>query len=122
MSGKYRVIILDECQTLTKEAKTMLLKPLEQEVSTVAWILCTMDVKSLDKALRDRCMAFELKPMGQGERRELVERAAAHLNYLGDTSRFLRSLDAKNVESARDVLRCFEKLCNGMSAEDAVGE
>jgi hypothetical protein len=50
----------------------------------------------------------------------LVSRAAKHLDYTEDTTRFLQQLEAKEVYSARDILGSFEKHANGMRAEDAV--
>jgi DNA polymerase III gamma/tau subunit len=121
MRGKYRVIILDEAQALTDAAKSALLKPLENDSDPVnVWILCTMEVKKLHRALRDRCKAFELKEMGPQERRELVARAAKHLGYTDDTDRFIRQLDAKEAVSARDIFASFEKYADGMRAEDAL--
>src|SRR5262249_48659662 len=62
MSGKYRVIILDEAQALSEAAKSVLLKPLENDADPVnVWILCTMDVSKLNRALRDRCTSFKLR-------------------------------------------------------------
>lgn len=120
MVGKYRVIILDEAHMLSEEAKTLLLKPLEEEVSTTAWILCTTDLKKLPKPLRDRCTAqFYLKGMGARERRELVSRAASHLGYTEDTAKFLRAIE--EVSSARDILAAFERVYRGMPVEEAVG-
>jgi len=120
-SGEFRIIIMDEVQQLTDEAKSLLLKPLEEESSTTVWILCTMDVKKLDRALRDRCTTFHLKDMGQQERHELVRRAATYLDYRGDTTKFLRAIDRDELFSARDVLGAFERFANGVPVEDAVG-
>lgn len=123
MNGKYRAIILDEAQALSEAAKSVLLKPLENPNDDAnVWILCTMDVTKLHRALRDRCTSFKLKGMGPNERREIVTRAAKHLGYTDDTNtnRFLRELDAKEVYSARDILGSFEKLADGMRAEDAL--
>lgn len=120
MTGKYRVIILDEAQALTDDARSVLLKPLEEN-STNVWVLCTMEVKKLNQALRDRCVSFPLRGMGSRERTLLVSRAAEFLGYTGDTSRFLRVINDKDLISARDVLGSFEKFANGMAAEDTVG-
>ena len=120
MYGKYRVIILDEAQALTEEAKSILLKPMEDEQSINVWILCTMDKDKIHPALRDRCDSFGLSKMGPDERKQLVERAAKHLGYTEDTTRFLRVMENNQMYSARDVLGAFEKLANGMSAEAAV--
>jgi DNA polymerase-3 subunit gamma/tau len=122
MTGKYRVIILDEAQVLTPEAKSLLLKTLEGEASVNVWILCTMNVKSLDKALRDRCPAhFHLNGLGPAERQELVSRAVNYLGYAGDTAKFLKTLDQAAPSSARDVLSAFERFANGVPASEAVG-
>jgi DNA polymerase-3 subunit gamma/tau len=118
MHGRHRVIILDEAQALTGEAKSLFLKTLEAGGSVNVWILCTMDVKALPQALRDRCKHFPLKPMGAAERKELVARAARHLEYTGDTTKFLRKIDQSNLPSARDVLGQFEDYVNGVPLED----
>jgi DNA polymerase-3 subunit gamma/tau len=121
MHGKFRVIILDEAQALTDAAKSALLKPLEDHNDSVnVWILCTMDETKLHRALRDRCTSFKLKKMGSHERRELVARAAKHLQYTADTGSFLKEIEAKEVYSARDIFASFEKYADGMRAEDAL--
>jgi len=120
MTGKYRVFIIDEAQSLTEDAKSILLKPLEDEDTSAVWILCTMDKSKIHPALRDRCDSFGLSKMGPDERKQLVERAAKHLGYTKDTTLFLRVMENNQMYSARDVLGAFEKLANGMSAEAAV--
>jgi replication-associated recombination protein RarA len=120
LHGTYRIIIIDEAQQLTEQVKTLLLKPLEQEQSCNVWILCTMDVTKLDRALRDRCARFHLEGMGPNERRQLVERAAERLGYTGDTAKFLNVINDRGRVSAREILGDFEMFANGMPIE-AVG-
>jgi replication-associated recombination protein RarA len=122
-TGDHRVIILDEAQQLTKEAQSLLLNEFERRWTDTGpvWILCTTEKDKVIKALRDRCAAtFKLEAMGPSERRELVARAARHLNYTGDTNRFIKLLDAHEVFSARDVLAAFERFYHGMPVEEAV--
>lgn len=38
---KYRVLVLDEAQELTKQAASVLLKPLEEPPASTIWIICT---------------------------------------------------------------------------------
>lgn len=121
MHSKYRVLILDEAQALTGPAKSALLKPLENDGDPInVWILCTSEVEKLNHALRDRCKSFKLKGMGQQQRQELIERAAKHLGYTNDTRSFLREANAKEAYSARHIFGSFEKLADGMRAEDAL--
>lgn len=124
MYGEHRVIILDEAHQLTKEAQSLLLNEFEAEWDDhgPVWILCTTKIEDVLKPLRDRCPAnFKLEPMGPAERRELVERAAKHLKYTGDISRFVKRLDTLEVFSARDILAGFERLNQGVPVEEAVG-
>jgi DNA polymerase III delta prime subunit len=123
MTGKHRVIILDEAHQLTKPAQNLLLNEFEREwgESGPVWVLCTMSRDEVIKPLRDRCPAsFKLEEMGSAERRELVERAARHLNYTGDVNRFIKRLDTLQVYSGRDILAAFERLYHGVPAEEAV--
>lgn len=123
MAGKYRVVILDEAQQLSKAAKTLLLKPLERdgEVTTV-WIICTTEVKSLPQALCDRCTGqFHLRAMNSRDRQMLVLRAAEHLHYEKDTTRFLREIEQQGIGSARKILDSFERFADGVSIDDAIG-
>lgn len=120
--SKYRVYIMDEAQMFTDDARSLLLGPLEEQDSDRVWILCTMDVDNLDRALRDRCTAkFQLKGMGPFERRQLVDRAAKYIGYGGDTTKFLKAIDDQKLYSARDILGAFERFANNVPVEEAVG-
>jgi replication-associated recombination protein RarA len=124
MTGDHRVIIIDEAHQLTKPAQHLLLNEFEKVWGDTGpiWVLCTTKFDDVLKPLRDRCPAsFKLEAMGPAERRELVERAAKHLDYTGDTSRFIKRLDALEVFSARDVLGAFERFYQGVPIEEAVG-
>lgn len=119
--SKYRVYIMDEAQQFTDDARSLLLGPLEEQGSDCIWILCTMDVGKLDRAIRDRCVQFHLKDMGPLERRKLVDRAAKYLGYTGDMTKFLKVIDQQELFSARDILGAFERFANSMPVEEAVG-
>ena len=120
MSGTHRIIILDEAQALTSEVKSLLLKPLEDRRQVNVWILCTMDVKNLHPALRDRCESFKLNGMGENEKGQLVSRAAEYLKYTGNTDQFLRGI--KRMTSAREILDAFEQVANGTPVDIVLGE
>lgn len=114
-SGKYRGIILNEAHQLTEEAQTLLLQPFEETQGSI-WILTTTKPDKLLEALCDRCQHFHLKNMEPDEHRQLVERAAKHLNYSGDTTKLLADLKRDRIGSARKVYRDVEKLISKTSA------
>lgn len=121
MFGNYRVTILDEAHQLTKQAQTALLKPFEQSTPMV-WILCTTELKDIQDPLRDRCgTQIFMQPMNDAGRRELVARAARYLNYNGDTTRFLNTINKQDVGTARNVLNAFQRFVDGIPFNEAVG-
>src|SRR5271166_541516 len=71
MLGTYKVVILDECQQLTKEAQQILLKELEVPMSPTVWILCTTDPEKINQGVRDRCFPVEVVGLNAEERHEL---------------------------------------------------
>ncbi len=63
MGGTARIWIIDECQMLTKEAQSALLKTVEEPVVTTYFFLCTTDPQKLLPTLRGRCLEVDLEPV-----------------------------------------------------------
>jgi len=62
-SGRYRVIILDECHMLSKFAQSSLLKLLEEPPKNVVFILVTTDPANLSETIRSRCMTMQFRKL-----------------------------------------------------------
>lgn len=60
-----RVIVLDECHTLSAQAWQALLKPLEEPGRQNFWVLCTTELRKVPKNVQSRCQTFELKKVPQ---------------------------------------------------------
>ena len=69
MSG-IRVWLLDECHKMSGDAQSALLKALEDPPSHVYFMLATTDPQKLLKTIRNRCVHFEVQPLGNSEIRE----------------------------------------------------
>ena len=124
LSGKYKVLVLDEAQRLTEAAQNVLLKPLEEANSPTVWIFCTTEPKKIIKPLQDRCLRFELKLMDESGIHTLLERAYNSLGtFAYDHIRPLqRALADAGVVSPREILMAVERFAAGMPAEQAVLE
>ena len=122
MVGKFRVFLLDEAHTITGAAQEALLKPLESTWTSAVWILCTDQPEKLGQPLRDRCTAhFVLQEMARDERRELILRAARHLNHNHNLTDFLAAVEEARLASARGIFKAFERFHSGIPARAAVG-
>lgn len=65
LEGDSKVYILDEAHMITKEAANALLKPLEDNLSHVFFVLCTTDPQKLLPTIRSRCQQFQVKPLSE---------------------------------------------------------
>lgn len=119
MTGKVRVILLDEAHQLSKPAQNVLLKPFEQEVSPILWIICTTETAKIIPALQTRCQIFTVARLNKKSTHQLLERAAAHLGH-SDFSDFESVAIREHLDQPRPLLNAFENYHNGMTAEEAV--
>ena len=59
--GKYKVLILDEIQAMSKAGAQSLLKILEEPPHYVRFVFCTTEIKKILVTLLSRCSRFDLK-------------------------------------------------------------
>ena len=119
MSGKLRVIILDEAHMLSKSAQNVLLKPFEQANSATLWIICTTETSKIIPALVTRCQRFDLKRMNKKDIHTLLVRAG---EYTGKTdfADFEAIAIRENLNQPRPLLNAFGNYAAGMPAAEAV--
>ncbi|QJT71200.1 holliday junction ATP-dependent DNA helicase [Vibrio phage vB_VcorM_GR11A] len=117
---KLRIIFLDECHMLTKEAANALLKPLEEPPEDTLWILGTTNPEMIPntKAICGRCAQFNL---GEPHPKHVAQR-------LGDIAK-LEGINKVVPESAlmelaqasgghiRDAVKMLEALNNLIQME-----
>ena len=63
VSGKFKVIIIDEVHMLTTQAFNALLKTLEEPPQHVKFILATTDVHKVPQTIISRCQRFDFLPL-----------------------------------------------------------
>lgn len=67
---KYRVLVLDEAQELTKQAASVLLKPLEEPPASTIWIICTTAKDKILPTLQSRCFNLPLSLVSAEDTRQ----------------------------------------------------
>lgn len=63
LGGEKRVILIDECQMLSKSSWSALLKPMEDAPEGWHWILCTTEPHKVPIANRNRCHHIEVQSL-----------------------------------------------------------
>jgi hypothetical protein len=121
LTHERRVFILDEAQKLTDPAQQALLKPLEDTAGSTVFIFCTTEPTKLIKALRDRCLAYELCPLPDDLVHSFLKWVASYTGQrellLGD---FLRAVDLSDLRAPREIIMACERRIAGLSPEEAV--
>lgn len=104
-----KVLILDECHMLTKQAQAVLLKLIEDPPNNSIFILVTTDVSKLESTVLSRCLRVDLRPISKPE-------MARNLAYVLDsenctyTQTFMDRLLQQSNGSLRDTQQIVEAL------------
>lgn len=80
LSGKPRVIIVDEAHALTSDAVNALLVPLERGSPDTVWVFSTTEANRLTVPLKRRFRIFNLDPVSPADLVTVLQRAAARLS------------------------------------------
>jgi len=71
--SKKRVIVIDECQQLTKSAWNSALKSIEEPPAGVHWIFCTSEGSKVPASIRSRCHEHVLGELQEEDISEILE-------------------------------------------------
>jgi DNA polymerase-3 subunit delta' len=71
-TGRYKVVIIDDADTMTPQAQNALLKTLEEPPSDTVFILISRSKSALLPTIVSRCRVLEFKPLKPAEVRAVV--------------------------------------------------
>ncbi|MFH1332225.1 MAG: replication factor C small subunit [archaeon] len=111
----FKIIFLDECDSLTKEAQQALRRTMENFTNSTRFVLsCNYSSKIIDP-IQSRCTIFRFKPLGKEHIKEIIEEIAKHEKIKVDK----KATDALYEVSNGDVRRMENILqsCAAMSKE-----
>ena len=110
ISGKSKVVFIDEAHQLTKEAQEALLKSTEDPPSHVYWVFCTTEPQNIRTALSRRLFKVNIPPLNNDESLALLKKVIAGEGL--DKSRYSKHVVAKACQlaggSAGRLLQIFE--------------
>ena len=112
ISGKSKVVFIDEAHQLTKEAQEALLKSTEDPPSHVYWVFCTTEPQNIRTALSRRLFKVNIPPLNNDESLALLKKVIAGEGL--DKSRYSKHVVAKACQlaggSAGRLLQVFESI------------
>ena len=105
--SKYKIFILDECQSLTLSSNNALLKVLEEPLSTNIFILCTTNPEKLLPTIKTRVQTFRFNGLTIEQIKDRLRYIATQENIVvDDKSLLLLSNRAKG--SMRQAIQYLE--------------
>ena len=121
MTGRYKVVILDEAHRLTGPAQNVLLTPTENATSTI-WIICTTDPDKIIEALHRRATKFRMQPLNAVHIQDFLYRAIAAAGYAAppDFERVVDAVVQSGITSSGVILQALEKYLTGSPVQEAL--
>lgn len=81
-TGKWRVVILDECHSMSREAYNALLKMLEEPPERTIFVLVTTEPKKILKTVRSRSLPFQFRTVAPAAIGEFLWKICAEEQFV----------------------------------------
>jgi DNA polymerase-3 subunit gamma/tau len=121
ISGRYRVIVLDECHQLSKQGQNAFLKTLESPPKSVVFILATTEPNKLLDTIISRCIHLRFKGIRTEDLCDRLSKIAALENLT--VSREAVTLLAQSCDgSLREALQLLDQFGGDDITIDAIRE
>jgi DNA polymerase-3 subunit gamma/tau len=101
ISGRFRVVILDECHQLSKQSQNAFLKTLEAPPASVVFVLATTEPNKLLDTIISRCIHLRFKRIRTED--------------LSDRLAYIAALE--NLTVSRDAVTLLAQSCDGSLRE-----
>jgi len=115
----FKIVYLDECDALTKEAQQALRRTMENYTQTCRFILsCNYSSKIIDP-IQSRCAVFRFRPLDKEEMLEVISGIAASegLKISQSTKEAIYRISEGDCRKAENILQSAASLGNEISEE-----
>lgn len=119
ITGMKRIIILDECHGLSKQAWNAILTPMEEPPEFTVWILCTSEIRKVPVASIRRCTKYQLKTLGITDTENFLKKYAAKAEVTRALDPLIEAVHIMRVSAPGLLLQALEKYAAGATASDA---
>jgi replication factor C small subunit len=96
-NAEFKVILLDEADSLTKDAQQALRRTMENYSSICRFILDCNYSSNLIEPIQSRCVVFRFKPLAEADVKKYIERVAK----------------GENLDITEDAIKAIFEECNG---------
>lgn len=114
-----KLIIVDECHSLSKQAWQALLKSIEEPPEHVYWCLCTTEVGKVPQTIKTRCVRYDVDPLSDDDIRDLISEVADQEKISVETS-ILNLITTNASGSPRQALVDLGKCASATTRDEAV--
>jgi replication factor C small subunit len=102
----FKIIFLDEADSLTNEAQNALRRTMELYVNVTRFVLSANYSSKIIEPIQSRCSVFRFRPLGADECREMIERVASGQKLKVDD----KAMEALLYVSEGDMRRAINAL------------
>jgi replication factor C small subunit len=116
----FKIIYLDECDALTKEAQQALRRTMENYSKTCRFILsCNYSSKIIDP-IQSRCAIFRFRPLSKDNLKDIIEkiRGGESLNVDDDVVDALYNVSGGDCRKAENIMQSVATLDTKITAKD----
>jgi len=119
ITGLKRVIIVDECHSISKTGWSSLLKPTENPPDFTTWIFTTSELSKVPEAIQRRAMKYKLKILSIDEVESFVKSQALKAKIDRPLDTFIEACHTMRIGAPGVLLQALEKFGAGASASEA---
>ncbi len=119
LSGLFKIIYLDEADSLTKDAQHALRRTMEKYASTTRFILACNYSSKIIAPIQSRCAVFRFSALSEPETKELLERVAKseNLDIGGSAYKSVIYLSEGDLRKAINILQTASILNKAITEE-----
>jgi replication factor C small subunit len=116
----FKIIYLDECDALTREAQQALRRTMENYTNTCRFILSANYSSKIIDPIQSRCAIFRFKPLAEKEILDIIEGIAKHekLKIDADTKKALFDISEGDVRKLENVMQSASVLSKDITEKD----